>query len=166
MTQIIRFEPQRIADQLDRLGIRAAAMADGSYMAFFAPDGARPEIRVLWTAEGPDKDFFVIRTTSSQCYTPDEWPRMVGLLNEWNRDYREPKAFLVQAEDSDQARVCAQAMLLTEGGIHDELLDGFTAMQIDCSAQLFGWLADRSPARRAEATPHASELEEWLRRDT
>jgi hypothetical protein len=70
------------------------------------------------------------------------WGKAVMACNEWNRNYRWPKASVVMDEETSIGRAVLEGCIDLEDGVHQELLDEFTMIQIAGGMQFWRWITD------------------------
>ena len=158
--QLVRpFSRAMIADFLTREKLKFLRDQDDDCLVTFDSDESvhLPEIRVWFTAEGKAHDIYSVRAYASPPpeRSVEEWYR---ICNQYNRERRWPKAYMVEGKDALKLRLESQIDL--GAGIHQQLFDDFGRMALAGIYGFFEWLNDSADAGPTEDTPDPSSTPE------
>ncbi len=96
------FSRDMIRDHLQRMELAFVTDDDGDFTADFSlNDEEEIVLRVVFTAEGPNEDIFVIRGVTNLMVPKTLWPKVMAGCNQWNQERRYPKAYLFVPTDEE-----------------------------------------------------------------
>jgi hypothetical protein len=165
MAEILPLDAGRIADALQRAGVRYLSGADDGLLALFDPPNAeKPALQATFHAAGPDGDVLAVRLTVARLFGADDWPRMLAAMNSWHQDHRWPKGHLeylpFQPDWTPLARLVAEHHVSFTAGVHDELLE--ETIQVALATSLSFLSAICPPPRVSQESVTTEELDKWL----
>jgi hypothetical protein len=163
MAEILPLDAGRIADALERAGVRYLSGGDGGFLALFDPPNAeKPALHATFHAAGPDGDVLAVRVTMARLFDADDWPRMLAAINIWHQDHRWPKGHVEylpsQPGRIPLARLVAKHHVAFTAGVHDEMLDETIEVALATSVNFLSSLCP--PPRPVQESVSAEELEE------
>jgi hypothetical protein len=127
---------ERITSALKGFDLHYLVDEDGDVMASFSTEAG---VCQMWFIVGQQGDLdcqsILDRTIES-----DQCPRVLSMLNAWNRDYRMPKAFL-RCDDNGRGRIVSQQSFPLASGVDDELLLNLLGVTIVVNGQFVSWIA-------------------------
>ncbi|WAJ45676.1 YbjN domain-containing protein [Mycobacterium sp. Aquia_216] len=131
---------------------------DGEEFLMVLSNIERGKLHVNLRINGLRPDIFEISVSPAGYYQASERPRLMELVNDWNRDNHWPKAFVREtAQPSHVSLVGESAYLLTDG-IHLAALGNFIKSTVEYGADLI------EKIERAVCLPSAGALEQWMDR--
>jgi hypothetical protein len=118
----------------------------------------RGKLHVNLRVNGLRRDLLEISISPSAYYPAGERPRLMELVNDWNRDTHWPKAFLRETAQPSHVSVVGENAYLLSDGIHLEALGNLVESAVEYGRDLFAKI------ERAICLPSADALEEWMDR--
>jgi Putative bacterial sensory transduction regulator len=122
------------------------------------PSYERGKLQVNLRINGLRRDIFEISISPPGYYPATERPRLMELVNDWNRETHWPKAFVRETARPGQVSVVGENAYLLTDGIHVEALGNLVRSSVEYGADLF------EKIERAICLPSAHTLEEWMDR--
>ncbi|MGD1172297.1 YbjN domain-containing protein [Mycobacterium seoulense] len=116
------------------------------------------KLHVNLRINGLRRDVFEISISPAGYYPAAERPRLMELVNDWNRETHWPKAFVRETARPGQVSVVGENAYLLTDGIHIEALGNLVRSTVEYGADLF------EKIERAICLPSAHTLEEWMDR--
>lgn len=148
-TTVEPFTRRLIHDFLEEKALKYLRDKDEDYLVIFRRDQAEDEMRVWFTANGPEERIYTI-----VCFAMappgrdlDHWCRV---CNDWNRSRRWPKAHASNVHEGTGVTLTLEEHLDLQTGIHKALFDDFTQETLSGVAEFFDWLAGSVIAEQAE----------------
>jgi hypothetical protein len=113
----------------------------------FLGDSAGVPLHAYLSVEGRESHVYAIRVESGRYFVPDDWPRVVGLLNRWHQDRRWPKVSLEERRGSrgEQARISCEGHVHFPTRIHQSFVTNFTHDILTTTKMFWWWLTDQLP---------------------
>jgi hypothetical protein len=127
---------ERITKVLKELGVHHLVDEDGDVMVPCSAEAGVHQIWFIVTQQG----CLDCRVTLDRTIESDQCPRVLSMLNAWNRDYRMPKVFLL-CDDNGRGRIVLQQFFPLEPGVNDELLLHLLGVTIGMIGQFVAWIA-------------------------
>lgn len=118
----------------------------------------RGKLHVTVRVDGLRRDLLEISISPAVYYPAGERPRLMELVNDWNRDTHWPKAFVRDTARPSHVGVVGENAYLLSDGIHIEALGNLIKSAVEYGGDLF------SKIERAVRLPSADALEEWMDR--
>jgi Putative bacterial sensory transduction regulator len=118
----------------------------------------RGKLHVNLRINGLRRDVLEISISPAGYYQAAERPRLMELVNDWNRDAHWPKAFVRETAKPGHVSVVGENAYLLTDGIHIEALGNFIRASVEYGADLF------EKIERALCLPSAHALEQWMDR--
>ncbi|MEE3751568.1 YbjN domain-containing protein [Mycobacterium intracellulare] len=118
----------------------------------------RGKLHVILRINGLRRDLLEISISPAAYYPAGERPRLMELVNDWNRDTHWPKAFVRETARPDHVSVVGENAYLLSDGIHFEALGHLVKSAVEYGADLFAKI------EQAVRLPSADALEEWMDR--
>jgi hypothetical protein len=161
MSEVKAVTTERITDALKGLDVRYMVDEDGDVMAPFGVGAVRCEMWFIITQQG----CLDCRVTLERTIEPDQYPRVLSMLNAWNRSYLMPKAYLF-FEDKGRGRITSQQFFPLDPGVNDELLLHLLGVAIATIGQFVVWITEGLTELPTELDDSLSieELEELFKR--
>src|SRR5579875_2761784 len=136
------FDKSMIQAFLNSVGLRYLVDNDGDYMVQFSYDSQVDcELAFWFLIGGSKRDIYTVMAASSKRIPRSEWGRALQLCNDWNRERRWPKSYLVvkdpRSDLSGEIRLEEQIDL--GKGIHQELFDDFSMTVIVTANEFWKW---------------------------
>jgi hypothetical protein len=139
------------------------------HLRFFRSDDGEEFLMVLAKYEqgklhvnvrinGLRRDILEISISPAGYYPTSERPRLMELVNDWNRDNHWPKAFVRETAAPTHVSVVGEGAYLLTEGVHLEGLGNFVKSTVEYGADLF------EKIEQAICLPSADTLEEWMDR--
>jgi hypothetical protein len=98
---------------------------------------------------------YTIRVRSDRPIGPADRDRCIHLCNTWNREHRWPKAFLELEPRDDDAPdsgvIYLEEILDLREGVHQELLEDFTATVLWTADQFWMWMKGQQQEQQGNA---------------
>ncbi|MHB8190810.1 MAG: type III secretion system chaperone family protein [Ferrimicrobium sp.] len=161
MSEVKAVTTERITSVLKGLDVHYMVDEDGDVMAPFGVGTIRYQVWFISTQQG----CLDCRVTLDRTIEPDQCPRVLSMLNAWNRDYRMPKVYLF-FEDKGRGRITSQQFFPLEPGVDDELLLHLLRVAIATIGQFVAWIVEGLTELPTELNDSLSieELEELFKR--
>lgn len=118
----------------------------------------RGKLHVTVRVDGLRRDLLEISISPAVYYPAGERPRLMELVNDWNRDTHWPKAFVRETARPSHVSVVGENAYLLSEGIHIEALGSLIKSAVEYGGDLF------SKIDRTVCLPSADALEEWMDR--
>jgi hypothetical protein len=118
----------------------------------------RGKLHVSLRLNGLRRDLLEISISPAVYYPAGERPRLMELVNDWNRDTHWPKAFVRETARPSHVSVVGENAYLLSDGIHIEALGGLIKSAVEYGGDLF------SKIEQAVCLPSADALEQWMDR--
>ncbi len=118
----------------------------------------RGKLHVSLRLNGLRRDLLEISISPAVYYPAGERPRLMELVNDWNRDTHWPKAFVRETARPSRVSVLGENAYLLTDGIHIEALGGLIKSAVEYGGDLF------SKIEQAISLPSADALEQWMDR--
>ncbi|OBA60361.1 hypothetical protein A5647_00900 [Mycobacterium sp. 1100029.7] len=118
----------------------------------------RGKLHVNLRIDGLRRDILEISISPPGYYQASERPRLMELVNGWNRDTHWPKAFVRETAAPTHVSVVGESAYLLTDGIHLAALDNFVTSTVEYGADLFDKI------EQAISLPSADALEQWMDR--
>jgi len=117
--------------------------SDGDYVLRFKPDedhGCRDLVMI--SIEGDEDDVFAVRLNIDRDFPIDEWKRILMLVNDFNRDYRWPNAFVrfPESEDDTTVTVACGYFVKCAGPVTQDMLSNWIIATMAGADRLFTML--------------------------
>jgi hypothetical protein len=113
-------------------------------------------LRVRLRVSGSSRRLVTIRLRRAEHYDATHRNRLMELVNEWNRDYRWPKAYVRETSDPARIEVVGENCFPLTEGIHFEAFTALVDFTIRGAVELFEKIGP------AVELPSARTLERWL----
>src|ERR1700724_1783507 len=118
----VQIEPlgtELIERYLDSQGLRFFRGRDGNeFLVLFSTEHGQLQVNIRVT--GSRRSVLVVRVSPAEHYPAADRPRLMELVNAWNRDTHWPKAFLRETSDPDRVGVVGENSYPLAHGIHFE----------------------------------------------
>ncbi|SPM33347.1 hypothetical protein MRAB57_1151 [Mycobacterium rhizamassiliense] len=131
---------------------------DGEDFLLVLSNYERGKLHVHLRINGLRRDILEISVSPAAYYPATERPRLMELVNEWNRDNHWPKAFVRETPQPSHVGVVGETAYLLADGIHVAALGNFIKSGVEYGADLFAKID------QAISLPSADALEEWMDR--
>jgi Putative bacterial sensory transduction regulator len=131
---------------------------DGEEFLMVLSNIERGKLHVNLRINGLRPDIFEISVSPAGYYQASERPRLMELVNDWNRDNHWPKAFVRETAQPSHVSVVGESAYLLTDGIHLESLGNFIKSTVEYGADLI------EKIERAVCLPSADALEQWMDR--
>jgi putative sensory transduction regulator len=138
--------------------LRFFRSSDGEEFMMLLSSYERGKLHVNLRINGLRRDVLEITISPAVYYLATERPRLMELVNEWNRDTHWPKAFVRETAQPSRLSVVAENAYLLTDGIHIEALGNFIRSTVEYGTDLF------EKIERAICLPSADALEQWMDR--
>jgi hypothetical protein len=138
--------------------LRFFRSGDGEEFLVVLSNYERGKLHVHLRINGLRRDILEISISPAGYYQASERPRLMELVNDWNRDNHWPKAFVRETPEPSRISVVGETAYLLADGIHLEALGHFIRSGVEYGADLFGKID------QAISLPSADALEEWMDR--
>jgi hypothetical protein len=154
----------QLAAVLARLGVHHLQAHDGAFVAGFDMDNRGGPLVISYAVHGDGEEILAVRGTTSITYESDDWPLMMGLLNEWHSSHRWPRASIDITKDEGQVLAAVDVFLPV--GVSEEQLSAIVEMASSTIAECHSWLIEQHCAAEVRNSDIVSiaELEQWFRR--
>jgi hypothetical protein len=139
MSLIEPLRPEMVTTWLERAGYRYYRPAEGEgFLVLFAPRDAT-DVGTQVHIE-TDDDVLSLRVVTDRLFEPHQRARLEALCNQWHQEYRWPMVY-VRTRSVGLLGVVAEGHLNTTGsGIHQDLVDKFCSVVVNCSHDFWDWL--------------------------
>ena len=131
---------------------------DGEEFMMVLSNYERGKLHVNLRINGLRPDILEISVSPAGYYQASERPRLMELVNEWNRDTHWPKAFVRETAAPSRVSVVGESAYLLTDGIHLAALGNFIKSTVEYGADLI------EKIEQAICLPSADALEEWMDR--
>jgi len=142
MPTVEKFGSSMLEKYVKKQGWKFLRDSDGDYRVAFSHDDSVGCELTLWLIAGGQKDeILMVLVSSNKRIQKNDWPRVIGLCNTWNRTRRWPKAYL-HIEDPAKdvaAEIRLEGQLDLERGVHQELVNDFCDTIWQFSLQFWNW---------------------------
>lgn len=118
----------------------------------------RGKLHVTLRLNGLRRDVLEISVSPAAYHPAGERPRLMELVNDWNRDTHWPKAFVRETVRPGRVSVVGENAYLLSDGIHLEALGNLVRSAVEHGADLFAKI------EQAIRLPSAHALEQWMDR--
>lgn len=118
----------------------------------------RGKLLVNLRINGLRPDILEISVSPAGYYPASDRPRLMELVNDWNRDTHWPKAFVRETAQPSHVSVVGESAYLLTDGIHLDGLGNFIKSTVEYGADLI------EKIEQAVSLPSADTLEEWMDR--
>lgn len=118
----------------------------------------RGKVLVTLRLNGLRRDILEVSMSPARYHPVAERPRLLELVNDWNRDTHWPKAFVRETGRPGHVSVVGENAYLLTDGIHLEALGNLVRSTVEYGADLFDKI------ERSVRLPSADALERWLDR--
>ncbi|OBH45550.1 YbjN domain-containing protein [Mycobacterium mantenii] len=122
------------------------------------PGYERGRLHVNMRINGLRRDVFEISISPAGYYPAAERPRLMELVNDWNRETHWPKAFVRETPRPGHVSVVGENAYLLSDGIHVEALGNLIKSAVEYGGDLFAKI------EQAIGLPSAHALEQWMDR--
>ena len=116
---------------------------DGDFVVEFGYDEeVLGHPRFMLVASGDDHEQYCLRGDTLKRIPRPEWDRLLRLCNEWNAQYKLPKAYL-EIDDpnaSSTGKVVCEQWINLEAGVHQELVNQMTSTFFSACFGFWRWL--------------------------
>ncbi|OBI16359.1 hypothetical protein A5714_11235 [Mycobacterium sp. E2462] len=130
---------------------------DGEEFLLTSPH-SRGKLSITLRINGLRRDILEVSISPAAHYPAAERPRLLELVNEWNRDTHWPKAFVRETPHPGHVSVVGENAYLLTHGIHPQALGDLVRSTVEHGADLFDKI------ERSLRQPSADVLERWLDR--
>ncbi|GLE52659.1 YbjN domain-containing protein [Mycobacterium montefiorense] len=131
---------------------------DGGEFMMVLSNYERGKLHVNLRINGLRPDILEISVSPARYYHASERPRLMELVNEWNRDNHWPKAFVRETAATNYVNVVGESAYLLTDGVHLAALGNFIRSTVEYGADLIDKI------EQAICLPSADALEEWMDR--
>jgi hypothetical protein len=131
---------------------------DGEEFMMVLSNYEQGKLHVNLRINGLRRDIVEISISPAAYYQARDRPRLMELLNDWNRDTHWPKAFVRETPHPSRISVVGEGAYLLSDGIHLAALGNFIRSTVEHAADLF------KKIEQAVCLPSAHALEEWMDR--
>jgi hypothetical protein len=131
---------------------------DGEEFMMVLSNYERGKLHVNLRINGLRRDIFEISVSPAGYYHASDRPRLMELVNDWNRDTHWPKAFVRETAQPSHVNVVGESAYLLTDGIHLDGLSNFIKSTVEYGTDLI------EKIERAVCLPSADALEEWMDR--
>jgi hypothetical protein len=141
MATVQPFSYSMIEAFLSSRGYRFLRDQDNDFILQFRyDDETDSELTFYLMVQGQRRDIYCILCHSTKRIASEDWARVIMLCNTWNLERRWPKAYLRVNEQQSHGEVILEENLDLEQGIHQELLNDFSATAIAASFAFWKWM--------------------------
>src|SRR3974390_375497 len=128
MSLLRNFDSNLIATAARQLGYHFYRSEDGKHIVTqVLGEWAGVPLFAHLSKVGADGRVYAIRVLGGRYFQPDDWPRVVGLLNEWHRNNRWPQVNLDPLPGELLACVLCEGHLhFRDGRTHQDFITNFT----------------------------------------
>lgn len=163
MSEPLSLDRERLATALSRMGWHYQSLGPNGFQALFSPASAEQlPVHVLF-AVAAHGAVLEVGTSVPRVFGADDWPGLLGAINNWHRQHRWPTGYLdylpVSSNQPPLARLVAEYHMPLTAGIHDELLVETLSLAVDSCIE---FLHQLSPLASRSATVTRDELEQWF----
>ncbi|TAM68879.1 YbjN domain-containing protein [Mycobacterium sp.] len=155
--QIEPLSTDLIERYLQSRGLRFFRSDDGEEFLMLS-SYERGKLHVTLRVNGLRRDVLEISISPAAYYAAGERPRLMELVNDWNRDTHWPKAFVRETARTGHVSVVGENAYLLSDGIHLEALGNLVRSAVEYGADLFAKI------EQAIRLPSAHTLEQWMDR--
>lgn len=138
-------------------GLRFFRSDDGEEFLVFS-GYERGRLQVTLRLNGLRHDVLEISISPAAYYPAGDRPRLMELVNDWNRDTHWPKAFVRETARPGYVSVVGENAYLLTDGIHLEGLGHLVRSAVEYGVDLFARID------QAVCLPSADALEQWMDR--
>lgn len=131
---------------------------DGEEFMMVLSNYVRGKLHVNLRINGLRRDILEISVSPAGYYPASDRPRLMELVNDWNRDTHWPKAFVRETAQPSHVSVVGESAYLLTDGIHLDGLGNFIKSTAEYGTDLI------EKIERAISLPSADALEEWMDR--
>lgn len=131
---------------------------DGEEFMLVLSNYQRGKLLVNLRINGLRPDILEISVSPAGYYLASDRPRLMELVNDWNRDTHWPKAFVRETAQPSHVSVAGESAYLLSDGIHLDGLGNFIKSTVEYGADLI------EKIEQAISLPSADALEEWMDR--
>lgn len=131
---------------------------DGEEFMMVLSNYERGKLHVNLRINGLRRDILEISVSPAGYYPASDRPRLMELVNDWNRDTHWPKAFVRETAQPSHVSVVGECAYLLTDGIHLDGLGNFIKSTAEYGTDLI------EKIERAISLPSADALEEWMDR--
>ena len=156
--QIEPLSTKLIEGYLQSRQLRFFRSDDGEEFMMLLSSYERGKLHVNLRINGLRRDIFEISVTPAVYYLAADRPRLMELVNDWNRDTHWPKAFVRETAQPSRVSVVGEAAYLLTDGVHIEALGNFIRSTVEYGTDLF------EKIEKAVCLPSADALEQWMDR--
>ena len=142
MADVIKFEQSMIEAYLRQKEWNYLTDRKGNFQMNFSSDA---ETGYAWTvffsAVGERMDIYQVYVRANHDFPKAQWPEILELCNDWNRKRFYPKAYLNirDSETDPTGTVVLEHAIDLEKGVHQELLNDFTACAYSGAISFWKW---------------------------
>jgi hypothetical protein len=131
---------------------------DGEEFMLLLSNFERGKLHVNLRINGLRRDVLEVSITPAGYYEAAARPRLMELVNDWNRDTHWPKAFVRETAAPNHVTVVGESAYLLTDGIHLAALGNLITSTVEYGVDLFAKI------EQAASLPSAEALEEWMDR--
>ncbi|KRV47626.1 hypothetical protein AQ490_06970 [Wenjunlia vitaminophila] len=114
--------------------------------------------RVYFMFRGENKELYAVRTFYDRAYPLDDKPRLLEVIDEWNRDTLWPKVY-THTHDDGVVRLIGEAQMVLAGGVNLEHFVSSTASWVQAAIGFDQWLTERLGPAEGKAAEAAEEAQ-------
>ncbi|MEZ0351513.1 YbjN domain-containing protein [Mycobacterium sp. pR1184] len=156
--QIEPLSPELIERYLRSHQLRFFRSDDGAEFMMVLSHYQRGKLHVNLRINGLRPDILEISISPAGYYQASERPRLMEVVNDWNRDNHWPKAFVRECTQPSHFSVVGESAYLLTDGIHLAGLGHFIRSTVEYGTDLI------EKIEHAVSLPSAGALEEWMDR--
>jgi Putative bacterial sensory transduction regulator len=141
MPTVVPIDQSLIANYIKSRGWRYLTDSDGDMLVNFSADAETDEWSVYFMLTGQNKDIYQLSIQSRKTYPKSQWPQIVLVCNEWNKNRRWPRAYLdiPDKEGVTETHVILDTCIDFEKGVHQELFEDFTNTILSGAMRFWKW---------------------------
>ncbi|MCV7409995.1 hypothetical protein AWC05_22970 [Mycobacterium florentinum] len=156
--EIEPLSPELVERYLRSRHLRFFRSDDGEEFMMVLSNYERGKLHVNLRINGLRRDILEISVSPAGYYQASDRPRLMELVNGWNRDTHWPKAFVRETAQPSHVNVVGESAYLLTDGIHLDALGNFIKSTVEYGTDLI------EKIERAVCLPSADALEEWMDR--
>lgn len=141
------------------LNLRYYSNSDGAVIALLLGEDIGSWLTVELCLEGKEHNIYAVRVGGGRYFPPDDWPRLLGLANQWHIENRWPRITLVHMPQARYAELQCDAQLHLSDGVHQALLTRFTDHTIAAAYDFWIWLHQQHPVSPLLTESDVNQLE-------
>jgi len=153
MPAVQRISRSMIEETVKRMGLAFQRDTSGDIVVRFGHSeewGSALDVQLQLEEQ---TSIYTIRVRSDRYIGPADRDRCVYLCNAWNGEHRWPKAFLELEtwSDDEPGAIYLEEFLDLREGVHQELLEDFTATVLWTADQFWQWMNGQLQERQSNA---------------